>query len=168
MPQVILYIQKNEDKIYKSDKIACYLAADSLSEERLKEAVATGKMVLTIGSTALDVCQKFGLDGVVKEIDDKKPIKVQLKPLREALKKKTLGVIVPARRHEAMLAGEVEPEFLAFKDDETIYEKEMISWYNELFLIPSAVLIEKPQRDIKGLDVDFVIIPSNFFENFGC
>ena len=72
MPQVILYIQKNEDKIYKSDKIACYLAADSLSEERLKEAVATGKMVLTIGSTALDVCQKFGLDGVVKEIDDKK------------------------------------------------------------------------------------------------
>ena len=168
MPQVILYVQKNEDKIYKNDKIACYLVADGLSEARIKEVVATGKMVLSVGEKALEICQKFGLDGIVKEIDDKKPVKAQVKPLREALKKKTLGVIVPARRHEAMLAGEVEPEFLTFKDEGTAYEEETISWYNEFFLIPLALMVETPQRDITGLDVDFVIIPAKFFENFGC
>lgn len=168
MPQLILYLQKNEDKIYKNDKIACYLIDADLAPAQIHEAAATGKMVLTIGDKALEVCQKLGLDGVVAEVDPKKPIKSQLKPLREALKKKTLGVIVPARRHEIMLAGEIEPEFLAFKDDETTTEKEIIEWYNDLFLLPLALKIEKSQKEIKGLNVDFVIIPSQFFENFGC
>ncbi len=168
MPQIILSLEDSNDKIYSHENISCYLLVDTMPENKIKEAVATGKMVLCRGDKALEVCQKNGLDGVVKTIDTSKPLKVQLKPLREALKKKTLGVLVPARRHEAMLAGEVEPEFIAFYGQDEARDKDIISWYNELFLIPLAWVADDNLPKAKALDVDFVIISAKNFENFGC
>lgn len=166
MPQIILFVENAGDKIAVSDKIACYIAADTLPAAKIEELVSFKKMVLCCGERALEVCKEHNLDGVVKEIDVKKPVKAQLKPLREALKKKTLGVIVPARRHEAMLAGEVEPEFIAFYPLENGHDVELLSWYNDLFLIPAAWVADS--REDLAADVDFLIVKAKNFENFGC
>ena len=166
MPQIILFVENAGDKIAVSDKIACYIAADTLPAAKIEELVSLKKMVLCCGERALEVCKEHNLDGVVKEIDVKKPVKTQIKPLREALKKKTLGVIVPARRHEAMLAGETEPEFIAFYPLENGHEAELLSWYNDLFLIPAAWVADS--REDLAADVDFLIVKAKNFENFGC
>lgn len=166
MPQIILFIETSEDKIAVSDNIACYIAADTLPKTKIENLQATKKMVLCQGENAPDICSRYNLDGVVKEIDVKKPLKVQIKALREALKKKTLGVIIPARRHEAMLAGEVEPDFIAFYSAEHGHDAEILTWYNELFLIPAA-WIAKNKDDVMP-DADFVIVKAKNFENFGC
>jgi hypothetical protein len=100
---------------------------------------------------------------VVEEIDVSKPLKAQVKPLREALKKKTLGIIIPARRHEAMLAGEIEPEFIAFYSSDKSKDDEIISWYNELFLMPLAWVCKGKENKEKKDNVDFMIISA---ENF--
>ena len=126
-------------------------------------AVATNKMVLVKGDNALEKCKEYNLDGVVKQIDTSKPLKVQVKSLREALKKKTLGVIIPARRHEAMLAGEVEPEFIAFYSDNKDKDDDIISWYNDLFLMPLAWVCETSIDSRKKDMVDFMIVSA---ENF--
>ena len=159
MPQIILSLN-NEDEIIVDDKISCYLIDDDFSSDKIKNVIATEKMVLVKGDKSLDICKKYNLDGVVKEIDVTKPVKIQLKKLREELKRKTLGVIVPARRHEAMLAGEIEPEFIAFRSCNNGKDEEVISWYNELFLIPLAWVCETEEivREIKG--VDFAIVDS--------
>lgn len=166
MPQIILFVENAEDKIAVSDNIACYMAADTLPPAKIKELAALNKMVLCCGDKALEVCKEHNLDGVVKEIDVKKPVKAQLKPLRDALKKKTLGVIVPARRHEAMLAGEVEPEFIAFYPLENGHDAELLLWYNDLFLIPAAWIADT--KEDLAVDVDFAIVKAKNFENFGC
>ena len=166
MPQIILFVENTEDKIVVSDKVACYIAADTLPPAKIKELLSLNKMVLCCGDHAIEVCKEYNLDGVVKEIDVKKPVKAQLKPLREALKKKTLGVIVPARRHEAMLAGEVEPEFIAFYPIENGHDAELLSWYNDLFLIPAAWMADA--KEDLSVNVDFAIIKAKNFENFGC
>ena len=168
MPKIILNIQKNEDIIAKDENIACYIVSDTLAETKIKEVVTTGKMVLVEGKSALDVCQKMGLDGVVMQVDTQKPLKVQIKPLREKLKKKTLGVLIPARRHEAMLVGETEPDFIAFELCEGEHDAEVINWYNELFLIPCAAVLPETGKLPNAFDVDFVIINAKKFENFGC
>ena len=168
MPQIILFIKNNEDIIHKNSDISCYILSDSLPLSKFQEAIATGKMVLTIGDKALEKCKEINLYGIVKEIDVSKPVKVQLKHLREALKKKTLGVIIPARRHEAMLAGEVEPDFIAFYSDNPNKDDEIILWYNDLFLIPVAWVANDDNNQTNTPNTDFIIIDTKKFENFGC
>ena len=168
MPQIILAINNPDDEVVNSNDISCYLISDNLSEQQIKKALSFGKMVLVKGENAIDVCNKYNLNGVVKKVDTSKPIKIQLKYLREKLRKKTLGVIIPARRHEAMLAGEVEPEFIAFYSDNQLKDKDIISWYNDLFLIPSAWIVDDNLEKANLMEVDFLIIDSKKIKNFGC
>ena len=163
MPNIILHIEKPSDKIHKSDNICCYCLSASLDKTKFDEAVATGKMVLVEGVNALNKCKEYNLDGVVIKIDTSKPLKPQVKSLREALKKKTLGIIIPARRHEAMLAGETEPEFIGFYSNDKSKDDEIISWYNELFLMPLAWVCDGKNDKEKQNKVEFMIISS---ENF--
>lgn len=163
MPNIILRIKKQEDKFLKNDEICCYCLSSDLPKAKFDEAVASGKMVLVEGDKALEKCKEYNLDGVVKEVDVSKPLKAQVKSLREALKKKTLGIIIPARRHEAMLAGEVEPEFIAFYSDDKAKDDDVILWYNELFLIPLAWVCEASTDKEKSDKVEFMIISA---ENF--
>ncbi len=168
MPQVILYIENLEDKIIVSDAISCYVVNSDLPQSKIKEVQAQGKMVLSFGPKALDVCLKYNLDGVIKEVDPSKPVKPQLRPLREKLRRKTLGIIIPLRRHEAMLASEIEPEFIAFKPFKAEQDREIIDWYNDLFLIPSVWVAEDEAKQTSIPDVDFVMVKAKNFENFGC
>ena len=105
------------------------------------------------------------------EILTTQPIKTQINKIRSQLgSQKALGVIIPARRHEAMLASEAEPEFVAFRFLASEKEKaiDVIKWYNELFLIQSVIDLSGGLQDIKGLDVDFVIINSSDYDDFSC
>ena len=163
MPNIILRIEKASDEISKRDDVCCYVLSDTLPKQMFNVALNTGKMVLVEGPGALDKCKEYGLDGVVKEIDVTKPLKSQIKAMREALKKKTLGVIIPARRHEAMLAGEVEPDFIAFYSDDEQKDTEVVNWYNELFLIPLAWVCKDHKQDEIKNNVDFMMISA---ENF--
>lgn len=167
MPNIILKINSPAAKIYESENICCYLADSALPDALLKQLAATGKMLLLYGAKAGETAA----DGVVVEVDSAKPVKAQIRPLREQLgSKKALGVVINPTRHEAMLASETEPEFVAFRVNAENIEKarEVIKWYNELFLIQSAADLSAGPVDIKGLDVDFVIINSTDYDDFSC
>ena len=163
MPNIILRIEKTEDDIITNDEICCYCLSSDLPKAKFDDVVALGKMVLVEGDKALEKCKEYNLDGVVKQIDTSKPLKAQVKFLREALKKKTLGIIIPARRHEAMLAGEIEPEFIAFYSDDKTKDDDVISWYNDLFLVPLAWVCETSLDAQKKDKVDFMMVSA---ENF--
>lgn len=168
MPQIILSIEDPSDKIYQTETITCYIVDSKLPTSVVSAVIATGKMVLAQGEKALELCKSCNLDGVVYQPDTSKPLKSQLKPLRAALKNKTFGVIIPAHRHESMLAGEIEPEFIAFYPTSPTTDKEVISWYNELFLIPLAWICSDNPSNTNFENVDFAIVKAKNFENFGC
>ena len=48
MPQIILFIENDEDAIFQNDDISCYILSDTISNTKFTQAVATGKMVLSI------------------------------------------------------------------------------------------------------------------------
>lgn len=166
MPDIILKINTPEDKIYTSNHICCYWFASKPSANQRQQTAAAGKLILA--SPDIDIADN---DGVVVAVDSTKPLKAQIRPWREKIGgKKALGVIINPTRHEAMLASETEPEFVAFRfnQDNAAAASEVIKWYNELFLIQSAVDLSGGLVDIHGLDVDFVIINSSNYDDFSC
>ena len=171
MPEIILKINTCSDEVYEDDKICCYLLETSLGETYLSRFDRKDKLVLLIGAGAEDLCRRLNFDGVVTEPDLQQPLKSQIKKSRELIgNKKVLGVIICPRRHEAMLAGEAEPEFIAFKfkAEEKAKAKAVIRWYNELFLIQSALIYDSSLQDIASYPMDFLIINSQDYKNFGC
>ncbi len=165
MPDIILKINTAEDKIHHSDKICCYFVASPLPEAVQNELSATGRMILC--APGIDMPS----DGLIAEVDSSKPVKVQLRPLREKLgTKKALGAVINPTRHEAMLASETEPEFVAFRltAENMSHAVDVIKWYNELFLIQSAADLSAGLQDVSGLDLDFVIINSRDYDDFSC
>ena len=171
MPKIILKINQTSDKIYDDEKICCYVAESSLPLEFIKKIAAKGKMVLLSGGDAVSICKDSDFDGVLVEISTTQPIKAQINKIRSQLgSQKALGVIIPARRHEAMLASEAEPEFVAFRFLASEKEKavDIIKWYNELFLIQSAVDLSLGLQQLPELDCDFMIINSQDYKDFGC
>ena len=168
MPRIILKINNENTILPISEQVCCYMADSRLSAEMFQRLIQSGKMVLSFGDNAYEVCRQYNLDGVVVIIDSSKPVKIQLKPLREKLKNKTLGVIIPPRRHEAMLAGEVEPEFVAFRLQDYASSKELIEWYNDLFLLPLALDFSASDKPIPPEWDDFVIIDAKKFSDSGC
>ena len=98
-------------------------------------------------------------DGVVIEIVEDIPHKKKISELRSKIGKgRFIGIICPLQRHAAMLVSETEPEFVAFRVDDRDKAAEIISWYNELFLIQSAVLSGKEKCDLREFDTDFLIL----------
>lgn len=168
MPQIILKIDDKNDKVFEDEKIACYIINSEIEKNKIIEAVNTNKMVLAYGKDADICCMKYNLDGIVATFDKAKPIKAQLKPLREKLKGKTLGIITPPCRHEIMLCGEVEPDFMVISVDNVEKNKEIVDWYNELFLLPLALDFGNNFANAKTFNADFVIINAQNFENYSC
>ncbi len=171
MPKFILKINQSTDAVYDDDAICCYLLDTSLGKEFISKFNAQDKMKLLCGKNATELCGEYQADGILFEPDLKQPLKVQIKKARTQIGKKVLGVVICPRRHEAMLAGETEPEFVAFSfsKEESNQAKEVISWYNELFLIQSALDMEKEVlADAASYDTDFIIINSRDYKDFGC
>lgn len=171
MPNFILKLNSTQDTVYQSENIICYLLDTKLGSDFIKSFDAQGKMVLLQGKEAAPLCKSLDTSGMVLELDTGLPIKAQVIQIRETIgAQKVFGAIIPPRRHEAMLISETEPEFVAFKF--SVYEQakaaELIAWYNELFLIQSAVDLSDGLQEFSNLDTDFVIINSSDYKDFGC
>ncbi len=170
MPKIILKINQASDTVYDDENICCYLVDTAAGEEFVSKFDARGKLFLLCGSHAPEWCMAHKADGVVTEPDLKQPLKIQINKVRGLIgTKKVLGVIICPRRHEAMLASETEPEFVAFRfsEAESAKAREIIAWYNELFLIQSALDMETILPDAATYDTDFIIINSRDYKDFG-
>ena len=150
-PNFDLLEDKNLECFILSPTINKSFATDFVSKAKEKE-----KLVLTLNAQD---CSEYGADGIIIDLAKSTDIAKDYAELTKGLKNKFIGAICRNRRHEAMLVGECEPDFVVFKAWADGQEKiiELTSWFNEMFLLQSALL---PQEDINyGLfATDFVII----------
>lgn len=150
------------DLLDKSDA-ECYILNDGLDESYCRQvidrAAVSDKIILFYGENAVDVCKKYGADGVVVDLGAEK-LKEQTENLRKTLGKgKFIGLITRNRKHESMLVSEVEPDFVIFKVWKDGFEnvKNLTDWYQEFFLIQSAAWLMEDGVDDKMLKTDFII-----------
>lgn len=161
MPKFIIKVSTSATQIPSSDDICCFVLPVSWSEADLSAFASADKMVLLEGDGAPALCKKLNFDGVLLNVSPDQPVKKQVLPVREAIgKKKVLGTVIVPSRHQAMLVSETEPEFVAFRFDEAQRDSalDVIRWYNELFLIQSAVDFSTQLQEFAAFDTDFVII----------
>lgn len=173
MPKFIIEIVSNDSELIKNPNIASYLLDSAIEKPSLQKIVAelqgTGCPLLIRGDNAIERCCELGLDGVLVEMNSDAPYKKQVAAVREKIgTQRILGVVCPLSRHAMMIVSEAEPEFMAFRLTDSPQDQELIFWYNELFLIQSAVFAEKDSVLLPGLDPDFVIIKPHDLKNFGC
>ena len=131
----------------------------------IDRAAVSDKIILFYGENAVDVCKKYGADGVVVDLGAEK-LKEQTENLRKTLGKgKFIGLITRNRKHESMLVSEVEPDFVIFKVWKDGFEnvKNLTDWYQEFFLIQSAAWLMEDGVDDKMLKTDFIIKGLSWF-----
>lgn len=165
MQKFIVEITEANETLIQDTALECYLLTSSLERDFAarfaRQAAAAGKLVLAGGENAPTLCRDLNLDGFILDVSESKKIKADFEQaVKTAGKGKVSGLIVRNRRHEAMLAGECEPDFIIFKAWQDGLEKvrELIQWYSELFLIQSAVLCQDENVDFNSLAADIVIL----------
>lgn len=174
MPKFILYITEPDDSLLKNTEAECFLLDSSLPAEFcwrfVQEAQAQDKLVLAYGDQAEKLCGQYHFDGILLDLSKNENPATEAKKLREKHKNRILGFISRNRRHEAMILSEAEPDFLAFRlwQQGADSVKELVNWYNELFLIQSAVLVEEKDIDLTKLEADNLIIKSSWYKDFSC
>lgn len=165
MQKIILKITNENTAIIEDGRFECFILSEKLSSGFKKEfaEAAKKKNKLTLSEEVSD-CLAYGFDGVLLDFSKSENIHKDFQTLSRNLKGKFIGAITRNRRHEAMLVSECEPDFVVFKAwcDGIEKIKELTSWYNEMFLIQSALL---PQEDVdyKSFETDFVILDDVFF-----
>ena len=164
MPKFILYITEPDESLLSKHDIECFLLDSSLPEafchRFVQEAKTQDKLILAYGVKAQEMCGKYELDGLLLDLSKSENPAVEAKKLREKYKNKILGFISRNRRHEAMIISEAEPDFLIFKvwSAGESGSKDLVKWYNELFLIQSAIWVEDENADFMGYETDNVIL----------
>jgi len=166
MQKFIININTPDEQVIADEQVVCHVISTSLPLHSLEDFIMqirqTQSLILLCGENALELCQSYKCDGVVVNINNDLPYKKQILPLREKLgNKKIIGVVIPLSRHASMIVGETEPEFIAFNvdsDDEIEKARQLIEWYNELFLIQSAAAGCVSASLLSGLGTDFVMI----------
>ena len=163
MPKFIIKIEEKDANLLNNDDICCYIADEKSNKSILKQAMSSDKLVL---GTNVDFSIDQNLDGVmIRHPIDEKFAKF-IKPIKKQLKNKFMGIYCNPTRHEAMIASEAEPDFVAFDVNEDNQEaaKEVMLWYSELFLIQSAVTyFEKIDENLLNL-ADFVILNASTYK----
>lgn len=161
--QKIIRVDEEKNEILNDLSADCYVLSDCLEPDFCSKfinmAQAQDKIVLFYGEDAVKVCKKYDADGVIVDLgaDD---LKDKMSALRKELGKgKFIGLFTRNRRHESMLVSEVEPDFIVFKvwKDGFLQVQELVNWYNEFFLIQSAVWVMDEDVDLSSLKADFVI-----------
>lgn len=164
MPKFIIKITADDKTLLDNDDVCCYLADETSAPAVLAKADASDKLVLASGDNAVDFCLKAGLDGVLTSdpVDEKFPGLV--KRLHKKIGKKFWGAACGITRHEAMIASEAEPDFVAFRSAGRDGEADILDWYAELFLLQSA-LFYTPEINEKLLSkTDFLIINTSEYK----
>lgn len=160
MQKIILKITRENFDFLNDERFECFILAEDLSADFKKEFTvrATQKNKLTLGISVAD-CLDFNFDGVVLDLSKSEYIARDYQDLTKNLKRKIVGVVTRNRRHEAMLVSECEPDFVIFKAWQDGIEKmrELTSWYNEMFLIQSALLPQE-EMDYESFETDFLIL----------
>lgn len=163
MQKIIYRIDTPVADLFDKSDAECYILNDSLDESYCRQvidkAAVSDKIILFYGENAVDVCKKYGADGVVVDLGAEK-LKEQTENLRKTLGKgKFIGLITRNRKHESMLVSEVEPDFVIFKVWKDGFEnvKNLTDWYQEFFLIQSAAWLMEDGIDDKMLKTDFII-----------
>ena len=156
MHKFIIKLSELNDELLNDDKIECFI----ISADMITPEFKSSKIILVMGENALEVCKQNNLDGMVIDMSKEDNIKPKLKAIKNELDDKVLGVITRNRRHESMVISEEEPDFIIFRAWKDGIEKtqELIEWYDEMFLIQSAVMIEDDGIEYKDFKSDIVII----------
>lgn len=120
MQKFIVEITEENEALIQDPALECYLITSSLDRGFAagfaRRAAAAGKLVLAGGGDASALCHDLGLDGFVLDVSASEKIKADFdRAVKTAGKDKVAGLIVRGRRHEAMLAGECEPDFIIFQ-----------------------------------------------------
>ncbi len=163
MQSFIIKLENQDDELINDEKICCYLIDSSYKKTAITPLAdkihKQDKLILVGGKDADEICREHNLDGVVIEVVEDVPYKKKILELRGKIGNgRFIGIICPLQRHAAMIVSEMEPEFVAFRVDNRDKAAEIISWYNELFLIQSAVLSGKEECDLREFDTDFLIL----------
>ena len=163
MPKFIIKIEEKDTDFINNDDICCYIADEKSDKKVLAFAIASDKLVL---GANIDFSNTEDLDGVmIRHSVDEKFAKY-IKPVQKQFKNKFMGIYCNPSRHEAMIASEAEPDFVAFdvNEENAAEALEVMSWYAELFLIQSAVTYFE-KIDKKLLDfADFVILNTSDYK----
>lgn len=164
MPKFIIKISSEDKSLINNENICCYLANENSAEEVLCQAKKSDKLVLAYGDNAVDICQAKELDGILLSlpIDDDFP--KHIKKIRKEVGKKFMGICSPITRHEAMIASEAEPDFVAFEASGAESEAEVLDWYGELFLLQSALFYNKKIPENMLEKTDFLIINTSEYK----
>lgn len=171
MPKLILKINTQNDPVYSHPDICCYLLNAALPESYIKNFDRRGALLLLSGENAAGLCKSFGADGIVADIDSSLPVKKQVAAARTELGNgKIFGAVIEPSRHQAMLVSETEPDFVAFRfgENDAARALSVIRWYNELFLIQSALDMSGGLCEWEPFSPDFLIINSSDYKDFGC
>ena len=168
MQKFILHITEPNFELLNQDDLECFILKsdlpDSFKTEFAKKAKEKQKLVLGFDAkTVMD----FNLDGVLVDLSKSEDIATDYKLLTQGLKRKFIGAICRNRRHEAMLVGECEPDFVVFRAWVDGREKvqELTSWFNEMFLLQSA-LLPLEDVDFSLFATDFVILDDTKYKIF--
>lgn len=167
MPRFILKITAADNILTDNEDICCYLADENSAPSVLDAAVRSDKLVLACGDNAAEFCVSQNLDGVLTgNAVDEKYAKFIKQLQKQIGSKKFFGAVVNASRHEAMLASETEPEFVAFRADAANIGglPEILDWYAELFLIQSALVYDKNLPPELWTKTDFLILNSEDYK----
>lgn len=160
MQKFIINITDENLSLLDDSNAECFILNSNLSRNFIKQfaqkAKEKDKLVLTEQE---ELCSENNLDGVILDLSKSENIEADYKNLTRNLKNKIIGAICRNRRHEAMLLSECEPDFIIFKAWKDGAEKviELTQWYNEFFLIQSALLPVDKDIDIANFKTDFVI-----------
>ena len=174
MQKFIVNITNEDIALIADNRLECFVADTSLGEDIVsmlhQEVIKNNKIFLIKGEEACSICNKYDCDGVLVDLSASEHCAKDVNFARKQVGNKILGVISRNRRHEAMLISECEPDFVVFKAWEQGIEKvkELVSWYNEMFLIQSSVILEEQVNDIKSFDCDIIIGKASDYKNFCC
>ena len=170
MHKFIVSLTSEDFALIKDAKLECFMvdSAQLKARELVDEAKKYNKIILISGDNACDVCEKFQADGVLIDLSKSEHCAKDVNFARKKIGDKVLGVISRNRRHESMLISECEPDFVAFKVWNQGIEqvKELVSWYNEMFLIQSAVILQESMAANNDFDCDIIIGNALDYKNF--
>lgn len=163
MQKFIIRVENEEKRFLDKMDGECYALNAVLGEEYCREFVektaAENRIALFYGEGAVQAARRFGADGVILDLGAE-DVKEKVQALRKELGKGgVVGLFTRNRRHESMIVSEAEPDFVVFKVWKDGFEsvKELTDWYNDFFLIQSAVWIMESGVDLAMLKTDFVI-----------
>lgn len=172
MQSFIIKLENQDENLINNDNICCYLLDSSFKKENLTAQLTQirtlDKLAFIQGENAAELCAELDFDGVLLDFSEKMNAKAVAALRKNLGAGKYLGIYCPLERHSAMLASELEPEFLAFHIDDEAKAQEFLAWYGELFLIQYAVCKGASTCDLGQFDADFLILNQTEYKNFGC